>query len=242
MPSLLTVTGNRIELEPNRSYVLGRGSDCDLVVSDMASSRRHARITVGGRRQTLFIEDLKSRNGTHVNEERINGRVHLKDGSRIRIGTTVYLVRADDGVSGEEQQDLLDTGTVALEKLSLGTEVDEKLLRAFKKVGSSHTEFAGQLSSFPLIEVLQLLMQTHRSGTLHLEVEAGHATIEIRNGEVLSAGYQELQGFPALLMLVNLRAGIFWLVEKITPCQRNIHEPPARLLFELCRAFDEAAN
>jgi len=240
MPSLLTVTGNRIELQPNRSYLLGRGSDCDVIVEDMASSRHHARITVGGQRPTLFIEDLQSRNGTHVNEDRITQRTHLKDGNRVRIGTSVYLVRIGDGE--DKEQDLLDTGTVALEKLSLGTNVDEKLLRAFKSVGGSNTEFAGQLASFPLIEVLQLLMQTHRSGTLQMEVEDGHATVEIRNGEVLNASYQELQGFPALLMLVNLKAGIFWLVEKITPCSRNIHEPPARLLFELCRALDEAAN
>lgn len=242
MPSLLTVTGERIELAANRAYLMGRGSDCDVVVSDMASSRHHARITVGGQRQTLFIEDLNSRNGTLVNEERIRGRTHLKDGNRIRIGATVYLLRSEDGGEERKEQDLLDTGTVALERLSLGTDVDEKLLRAFRRVDGANTEFAGQLSSFALIEVLQLLMQTHRSGTLNIEVEAGHATVEIRNGEVLNATYQEMQGFAALLMLVNLRAGIFWLVERITPCTRNIHEPPARLLFELCRALDENQN
>lgn len=239
MPSLLTVTGEKIDLAPNRAYLLGRGSDCDVVVTDMASSRHHARITVGGQRQTMFIEDLSSRNGTLVNEERISGRTHLKDGNRIRIGATVYLVREEDGSAEKSEQDLLDTGTVALERLSLGGDVDEKLLRAFRRVDGSNTEFAGQLASFPLIEVLQLLMQTHRSGTLNMEVEDGHASVEIRNGDVMNAAYQEMQGFAALLMLVNLKAGIFWLVERITPCTRNIHEPPARLLFELCRALDE---
>jgi len=32
MPSLITVNGQRIELEKNRSYVLGRGQGCEVVV------------------------------------------------------------------------------------------------------------------------------------------------------------------------------------------------------------------
>ena len=41
MASLLTVSGQRIELEPNRSYIMGRSAKCDLVVQDVASSRKH---------------------------------------------------------------------------------------------------------------------------------------------------------------------------------------------------------
>ena len=96
MPSLLTVSGDRIELERNRSYLLGRSADCEVVVQDIASSRKHARLTLGGAAGVVLVEDLKSRNGTFVNGERIEGRVHLKGGSRIRIGATVYLLTLMD--------------------------------------------------------------------------------------------------------------------------------------------------
>ncbi len=66
MPSLLTVAGDRIELERNRSYILGRSAKCDVVVQDIASSREHARLTLGGVAGVVLIEDLKSRNGTFV--------------------------------------------------------------------------------------------------------------------------------------------------------------------------------
>ena len=111
----------------------------------------------------------------------------VRDGNRVRIGASVYLVREEGGAEEKSEQDLLDTRTVAIERLSVGGDVDERLLRAFRRVDGSNTEFAGQLASFPLIEVLQLLMQTHRSGTLNMEVENGHAAVEIRNGEVLNA-------------------------------------------------------
>jgi len=240
MPNLLTVTGGRIELEPNRCYILGRTPDCDIVVEDMASSRRHARITVGGMSNSITIEDLGSRNGTYVNEERIFAPRPLDYGSRVRIGATVYLLahaKSDAGAGDEE----LDTATVALERFSFGESVGEEILQVLKNQGShATTDFAGQLGSFGFIEILQLLTQTNRSGTLHLAVQSGHAKIEIRDGAVLAASYAELEGFQALVMLARQKKGMFWLVEQSTPCRRTIHEPISRLLLELCRTLDEA--
>ncbi len=73
MPSLFAASGARIELEVRRSYVLGRGLDCDVVVEDMAASRRHARLSLGVLPELIWLHDLNSRNGTYVNEVRING-------------------------------------------------------------------------------------------------------------------------------------------------------------------------
>lgn len=63
---------------------MGSGVDNDLVVPFRGVSRQHARILVesGG----ILIEDLKSRNGTWVNGERIRRR-RLQVGTRIRFGT-----------------------------------------------------------------------------------------------------------------------------------------------------------
>jgi len=241
MPRLLTVSGNHIELRPNHSYLMGRSPDCDIVVHDILSSRRHARLTVGGRMRVVFIEDLGSRNGTYINEERVVERTLLKDGSGIRIGATVFLLQVDER-DGAHPLTLLDTGTEGAEWLSLGKEVPHEVLQAVRGMQRSSTDFSGQLSTFGLIEVLQLLITTRKSGTLHVAMEGDHASIEVRDGEVMSAASRKLSGFDALAMLARQKKGMFWLVEKTTPCPQTFRSPGSGLLLELCRHVDEAPS
>jgi len=236
MPSLFTVTGERIELVPKKTYVLGRDPDCDVHVEDPTCSRHHAKVICG---KVTMIEDMGSRNGTHVNEERITGRTALVHGSRIRIGATIFLVNLAD--EAEEEEDWLDTGTVAHESLLFKGEVNAGIVRALQGPGGGGF-LAGQLGSFGLVELLQMLSQTCRSGRLHVALEEGHAEIEVRGGEVHSARFAELEGFQALLMLTNRTTGVFWLVDTTEPCQRTVHQSTGRLLVELCRTLDEKSR
>jgi len=239
MAHLITVSGERIELARNRSYTIGRGRECDVVVQDMSSSRRHAKIIVAAGRHALFLEDLGSRNGTFLNGERVRERTRLNDSDRIRIGTSVLMLRTEEHPPDETDPELLDSGTVAFETLMLGDRADEGILRVVKKRGAGSSDFAGQLASFSVVEVLQLLTQTHRSGQLNFALPSGSAVVELRMGEVHSAEIGEVRGFPALIELGKQRNGLFWLVETNEPCERNVRESPARLLVELCRAIDE---
>jgi hypothetical protein len=241
MPTLLTVTGLEIPLEPNNEYILGRGLDCDIVVLDVVSSRRHAKLVLGESVTDVFIEDLNSKNGTWINEVRVLRRTRLKDGSSIRIGATVYLLNLlDSGAS--DLRPMLETGTEAFEALSLGRGVGSEIARVVRNEGAAPTDFAGQLGAFSLVEILQLLTQTRRSGTLHLALSAGHARVEIRNGEVISATFDNLEGFDALLALAPHDQGLFWLVDTHRSVDRTIDLPASRLLLELCSALDEAGN
>ncbi len=63
-------------------FIIGRGGD--LRLSDGRVSRRHARIVAheGG----YLLEDLKSSNGTYLNDEKVRELKRLKHGDRIRIG------------------------------------------------------------------------------------------------------------------------------------------------------------
>lgn len=238
MPSLLTTRGERFTLEPNQSYTLGRGQDCDLVVADIASSREHATLTIGRLPEIMSIEDLGSRNGTYVNEMRIGQPTPLHVGSRIRIGATLYLVGPTEEM--EDDPNLIDTGTACMERLSLGQHVGDEIVRVLQNQGMGNTEFAGQLGSFGLLDILQLLVHTSRSGTLHIALEAGHAKIEVRQGKIETATYQELEGFPALLMIARQNAGLYWLVVTSEPVVGTIREPSSQLLLKLCTALDEA--
>jgi len=65
------------------SIMVGRDRTCSVVLAHPAVSRRHARITMSGASCTL--EDLKSANGTYVNNTRIEKAV-LKPGDVVRFG------------------------------------------------------------------------------------------------------------------------------------------------------------
>ena len=240
MPTLLSVNGHRFELEPNRTYVLGRALDCDVVIEDMASSRHHAHIITGGGPEAILLEDLESRNGTYVNDERVDGRQPLLDLARIRIGATLFMLRLSEDLTATDTRGKIDTGTIALEALTLGADVDENVLRVAAREGRASTEIAGQLSSFTMIDVLQLLIQTHRSGTLHVATSEHHAEVHLHDGEVIHAVFRDKEGFPALQDLVQESDGIFWLIETMPDVRRTVRDSSSIVLFELCRTMDES--
>src|SRR5436305_528966 len=65
------------------SIMVGRDRTCSVVLAHPAVSRRHARITMAG--GSLTLEDLKSANGTYVNNTRVDKAV-LKPGDVVRFG------------------------------------------------------------------------------------------------------------------------------------------------------------
>lgn len=67
--------------------VIGRSKEADIVLNDTFASSRHARLTQTS--QGLSVEDLGSRNGTFVGEQRVHEPVYLKSGSRLKVGKTV---------------------------------------------------------------------------------------------------------------------------------------------------------
>ncbi len=75
--------------------VLGKHADCDVVLTSPKVSRRHARLLEknGG----LYVEDLKSTNGTFVNDESVSGERALAPGDRIRLAEYQIQVERSDG-------------------------------------------------------------------------------------------------------------------------------------------------
>ncbi len=69
--------------------LIGRTATANIRVNDDGVSRRHARLVQRG--SDVFIEDLKSANGTMVNEEPVEEARALHDGDKIRIGSTTIL-------------------------------------------------------------------------------------------------------------------------------------------------------
>ncbi len=69
--------------------VLGRSEAATVRILDGQISRRHARIAERG--GSLWIEDMGSTNGTFVNDEPVFAPRPLRDGDRVRLGTTTIL-------------------------------------------------------------------------------------------------------------------------------------------------------
>ncbi|GAA1006252.1 peptide-binding protein [Acrocarpospora pleiomorpha] len=84
----------RLALPPDSRirYVVGRGSSCDLVLSDLTVSRVHAEL----RREEDYwlLVDLGSLNGTRLNGWRLVGPARVRTGDEISFGDCAFLVSA----------------------------------------------------------------------------------------------------------------------------------------------------
>lgn len=71
-------------------FLIGRGNDCDIVLPERQVSRYHVKI----KRQDggFWLEDLDSKNGTHLNGTQVKGSVPIADGDEIQIALAVKLL------------------------------------------------------------------------------------------------------------------------------------------------------
>lgn len=83
------LTGSRWVLEKQETSI-GRGAECDLAVPDRQVSRHHARILRTER--GYMLEDLGSKNGTHLNGVLIDEPVLLQDGDIVQIALALKLI------------------------------------------------------------------------------------------------------------------------------------------------------
>jgi serine/threonine protein kinase len=91
VPSLILEavdTGKRTRVRG--TALVGRTSDCDVVVRASDVSKQHCRITVGN--AEILVEDLGSFNGTFVNGQQIK-RSSLNDGDRLGIAEHEFVLR-----------------------------------------------------------------------------------------------------------------------------------------------------
>ena len=79
--------------------IIGRGSDCDIVIDDPGISRRHMEIDVTDNGNTVIARDLNSTNGMYVEGHHVEAAT-LLDGNTITIGRTRILYWA----SSQEQE------------------------------------------------------------------------------------------------------------------------------------------
>jgi DNA-binding winged helix-turn-helix (wHTH) protein len=88
------LSGHREWLLCEGANLVGRDRDCAIRIDSATLSRHHARIVVTSGENT--VEDLGSKNGTHVNGQRVEQRVALKDSDQIQFGSVTMTFRILD--------------------------------------------------------------------------------------------------------------------------------------------------
>jgi hypothetical protein len=83
--------GTEIPLKKDK-FIIGRAKECSLRAGSEAISRRHCAIVRSNGAWT--VRDLGSRNGTHVNEQKIEQEVPLNAGDELRVGPLKFRVAA----------------------------------------------------------------------------------------------------------------------------------------------------
>jgi len=95
---------------------IGRAPFCAIQLYDMQCSGRHARFSFDGER--LVIDDLRSKNGTFVNGDRITEKTELHDGDTITIGSSEIAVEGLEDAKTEHEREVRRSRSEAAEKAS----------------------------------------------------------------------------------------------------------------------------
>lgn len=164
------------------AITIGRDAEAGLPILDRSASRFHAEVVpVGG---MYFVRDLDSKNGTFINDDKLEDEELLREGDIIKIGTTemvfesgIALTDSDSGqqVSYDDELRLTNTIEFRIDDLSDIEDEDQQnddgqSLRLLYQVGKVlHSD-----SAEPCSKMLDLLISA---------MPADHAIVLIRQGK-----------------------------------------------------------
>ncbi len=143
------------------TLVIGRASTADLRVEDRFMSRRHTRLFRS--EGVLMVEDLGSRNGTLVNEMRIDGPTLVRPGDIVTLSGTRIVVEsaaaaAVDPSAGSKTQLFKDPSSFLPRDPGPDSGTDARALRHYadrlKVMNEVHEALAGSLSLDRLLALI----------------------------------------------------------------------------------------
>jgi len=89
-------SGHRYALEGD-DVTIGRGTACEIRLSDPKVSRSHARVVLES--GEAILEDLRSAHGVWVNGQKID-KIKLADGDKIQLGDTHFVLEIEQDSIG----------------------------------------------------------------------------------------------------------------------------------------------
>jgi hypothetical protein len=209
--------------------VIGRQSSLDMVLAEEMVSRKHAKLTLapGG---SITITDLGSTNGTFVNGEKVRSAA-LEEGDRVLIGTSILKV-------------VIVARTLAPHDPRAAQQDLDRAAAAHERRGGSRSSVQGHLEEVPLVDLLQLLSTSKKTGAIVLS-GGSDGRVHLRAGKIVFASIDSAPGLAPKKALYRMLAwgnGTFEFVGQegeLPPIRGEIVEGTQELLLEAMQRLDE---
>lgn len=132
----------------DKDLLIGRDAQCDIMIitPDKQVSRQHAKIRVLD--DHLTLEDLGSKNGTHLNSDAVKDPVKLEDGDTIQIALAQQFVYLSSDATVPLDTDGLEASTVEKKLLRL----EKRARRVF--IGTEELDPPLSVAQFTMLQLL----------------------------------------------------------------------------------------
>jgi hypothetical protein len=195
--------GGEFALEEGEEYVVGRSSECDMVLVEDMVSRAHASLRVED--GDVILRDNNSTNGSFVNGERVT-ESRLNEGDRILFGTSIIKLLRGSSAKGISMEETARPARNAATTMSAAISNDAKA----ESSGGSRATVAGMMSGLleevPLPDLLQLFSTSRKTGILRVQGKR-EARIYLKEGQVI---YVEIEDAPELPPLKAAYRVVTW--------------------------------
>ena len=168
-----TLLGKRFVLDDSPTRV-GRGTDNHIVLDSDSVSRRHAHFEA--RAKAWIVSDDGSTNGTYCNDEQVLREVVLRNGDRVKVGSTIFKFLSGADVEAQYHEEIyrltiIDGLTQVHNKRYLYEALERELIRGrrhsrnlavlmfdidhFKRINDLHGHLAGDFVLKELARIVQ---------------------------------------------------------------------------------------
>jgi PAS domain S-box-containing protein len=115
--------------------------------------------------------------------------------------------------------------------------------RVLEDVTNAHTELRGTLGELSIIDLAQLLVQSRKTGQLHITTDDGlDHQLFFEAGHIVHAQSDDIEGKSVLRRLVMLRRGQFLFSNDQTAPRRTLQGDSMGLLLDACAEGDEGSS
>ena len=99
--------------------------------------------------------------------------------------------------------------------------------------------FAGSLADFKVLDIIQLLDLSQKSGMLMVSAGGREGSVQFREGEMLHAEFGELADEEAIFAMIEIDEGSFSFTQRRIERPKTIGTSNTSILMEGCRRMDE---
>ncbi len=105
----------------SEKFLVGRSDSCQLRPKSESVSRKHCIIVIRDNR--VLVQDLKSRNGTYVNDNRLptDRAKSLEPGDKLQIGKLSFEVVIEHGLQAAKKPEVVDVSDAAARTVESGS-------------------------------------------------------------------------------------------------------------------------